>query len=686
MRQVETGEKQMQRQPLWRSVLTGILPVFALVLAVSFVLLCVAYGGVRAFVTIELGENSPEVAAFLRKEFPDAEYRLAPEERYTSAGNYPVRVYADGRTVPAVLKIRDTVAPTAKGIETTVPAGKTLSPDRLIKGLRDESVVKITYESQPDFDVVGDYEAVILLEDAGGNKSRVSSAVHVRTVRDEVVMEAGDSAPDASAFLVGAYADITISPITDAMLCEPGEYPIRITTDGIEAESRLIVRDTVPPQGEGVTFIAQPGETVSAEQLVTGVVDETEVTATFLSEPDPGSLDSQTVGVVLTDRGGNQTTVYATLLFTNIKPVEIEARISQLDISELLEEGTYAEASMDPFIPDDPGLHVLAVTIDGKRNLALVDVRDTTPPVIETTKGKRYLNTPVAASELVKVTDPTETEVSFVSEPDWTQKSQEVTVAATDTSGNRSEKTFTLKLVPDTDPPVLYGVRDRYCYTGEPVAYLAAVSAWDDCDGTVDVTVDTSMVNGEKSGDYPVTYSATDKAGNTVTKRVFFRFVTAQVDERRAQEVAEKYIAKILTDDMTLAEQVEAIYNYIFKNMRYSSRSNKWDWRGEAVRGLTTGRGDCFTAYASARLLLEQTDAQVVGVQRMSETSRHYWMLVNIGTGWYHFDACSAWTGKYRCFMWTDAQTRRISKSYWRYDKTLYPPVATEPYNGGNGS
>ena len=231
MRQVETGEKQMQRQPLWRSVLTGILPVFALVLAVSFVLLCVAYGGVRAFVTIELGENSPEVDAFLRKEFPDAEYRLAPEERYTSAGNYPVRVYADGRTVPAVLKIRDTVAPTAKGIETTVPAGKTLSPDRLIKGLRDESVVKITYESQPDFDVVGDYEAVILLEDAGGNKSRVSSAVHVRTVRDEVVMEAGDSAPDASAFLVGTYADITISPITDAMLREPGEYPIRITTD-----------------------------------------------------------------------------------------------------------------------------------------------------------------------------------------------------------------------------------------------------------------------------------------------------------------------------------------------------------------------------------------------------------------------------------------------------------------------
>ncbi|MBQ5991853.1 MAG: transglutaminase family protein [Clostridia bacterium] len=686
MKQRETGENQTQRHSLWRSVLTGILPVFALALAVSFVLLCVAYGGVRPSVTIELGEDSPEVDAFLRKDFSDAEYLSAPEAHYTSAGNYPVRVYADGRTVPAVLKVRDTQPPAAAGIDTTVPAGKALSPDRLIRNLRDGSVVKVTYESRPDFDAVGDYEAVILLEDASGNSSRVFSTVHVRTVRDEVIAEAGGPAPDADAFLVGAYADITLSPITDAMLREPGEYPIRITTDGIEAESRLIVRDTVPPQGEGVTFIAAPGEQIRPEQLVTGIVDETEVTASFLSEPDPDSLDSQTVGVVLTDRGGNETTVYATLLFTNVKPVEIEARTAQLDISELLEEGTYTEASLDPFIPDDPGLHVLAVTIDGKRNLALVEVRDTTPPEIKTVNAKRYLNTPVDAAALVSVTDPTETEISFVSEPDWTKEKQEVTVAATDSSGNRSEKTFTLKLVADTEPPHLYGVNDRYCYTGEPVAYFAEVYAWDECDGEVDVQVDASKVNSEKSGDYPVFYTATDKAGNTARKTVFFRFVTPQVDEQRAQEVADKYIAKILTDDMTLAEQIEAIYNYIFKNLRYSARSNKWDWRGEAVRGLTTGRGDCFTAYAAARLLLEQTDAQVVAVQRMSETSHHYWMFVNIGTGWYHFDACNAWSGKKRCFMWTDAQTRRISKSYWRYDKTLYPPVATEPYNGGNGS
>jgi hypothetical protein len=34
--------------------------------------------------------------------------------------------------------------------------------------------------------------------------------------------------------------------------------------------------------------------------------------------------------------------------------------------------------------------------------------------------------------------------------------------------------------------------------------------------------------------------------------------------------------------------------------------------------------------------------------------------------------------------MRTDAETREISKTYWSYDKTLYPPVATEPYDGGN--
>ena len=336
------------------------------------------------------------------------------------------------------------------------------------------------------------------------------------------------------------------------------------------------------------------------------------------------------------------------------------------------------------FFPDELGQHVLALTIDGERNIAVIDVRDTTPPTITIRRSQWYLDTPIAVEELASAEDVTETTLNWKEEPDWTKGEQEVTAVATDTSGNVKEETFTLTLIQDTEPPELYGLRDRYGYLGEPVSYLSEVYAWDDRDGDVEVTVDASRVDITKIGDYYVTYSARDRCGNTASKTVYMHVVRSRVNDDRAQEIADEILSKILTDDMTLGEQIEAIYDYVFNNVRYASTSNKEDWRGEAVRGLTVGRGDCFTSYAAARLLLEQTDAQIVSVQRSGPNTHHYWMLVNVGTGWYHFDACSAWTGKYRCFMWTDEQTRYHSRSYWRYDKSLYPPVATERYRGGN--
>jgi transglutaminase-like putative cysteine protease len=277
----------------------------------------------------------------------------------------------------------------------------------------------------------------------------------------------------------------------------------------------------------------------------------------------------------------------------------------------------------------------------------------------------------------------TETEIRFAEEPDWTKEMQEVTVIATDAGGNSVEKRFTLKLKPDTEAPVLYGVKNRFCYVGEPVAYLAEVSAVDNCDGEVKVEVDASNVNESRRGNYRVTYRATDRAGNTVRKTVTFKFIRAKVDDDEAQAVAEKTIKKIFTDDMTLAEQIEAIFDYVHTHIRYTPKSNKQDWRSEAVRGLTTGRGDCFTSCSAARLLLEQTDAQIMSVQRAGANTHHYWLLVNIGTGWYHYDPSCVGASRRRCFMWTTEQTRKVSKTYWGFNASLYPPVATEPYNGG---
>ncbi|MBQ1820261.1 MAG: hypothetical protein II117_01530 [Clostridia bacterium] len=683
-RQKTEGERQRRERSLWYSVLTVVLPLFAAALAALFVALCILYGRVRPTVTIELGEYSPDASAFVRAENDGAAYVTEPEERYRAAGDYRLRVRTGRLTVPVVLRVRDTQAPAAEGTETTVSTLQSPSPDKLIKNLRDQSIVKVSFETAPNYGTVGDYDATVLLEDASGNRTRVPVTVHVRVAADEIVLEAGDPAPDADTLLCDRYEDARIGEITEEMLREPGEYRIPITAGGVQTETRLVVKDTVPPTAKSVTYIAAPGETILPEMLIEDVIDETDVTAVFLSEPDPLSLSPQTIEVVLTDRGGNSTTVPSTLLFSNVQPTEIEARNTPLDVSELLEEGTYREASLSwAFVPSAPGMHVLSITIDGRENLALIDVKDTTPPEIGVLVKKAYLNKPKAAEDFANVRDVTEATLAFQTEPDWTKTSQDVTLVAVDTSGNVSKTTFALTLVPDVTPPAIYGVKDRYCYLDEPVSFLSEVSARDVCDGEVAVSVDASAVDTSRRGSYRVVYTATDLSGNTAKASAVFTVISAQVSEERAKEVADETLSKILTDDMTLAQQIEAIYEYLFYHIHYTPRSNKQDWRSEAVRGLTTGKGDCFTSYAAARLLLDQTEAQYVSIERDS-SAHHYWLLVNIGTGWYHYDTCNEGAGKYHCFMWTNAQTRRISRRHWHFKESLYPQVATTPFEGGN--
>src|SRR5690554_270643 len=75
----------------------------------------------------------------------------------------------------------------------------------------------------------------------------------------------------------------------------------------------------------------------------------------------------------------------------------------------------------------------------------------------------------------------------------------------------------------DTTKPVITGAKDiNYTIGDAEPSYLDGVSATDDVDGEVDVTVDTTNVNLAVKGVYNITYTAIDNAGNKeeVTVRV----------------------------------------------------------------------------------------------------------------------------------------------------------------------
>lgn len=239
--------------------------------------------------------------------------------------------------------------------------------------------------------------------------------------------------------------------------------------------------------------------------------------------------------------------------------------------------------------------------------------------------------------------------------------------------------------VPDYDPPVLIGVVNRQFYVGEGISYLSGVTAYDEIDGEVEITVDRSNVNTRKPGQYEVTYTATDKAGNSVSQTAIITLSEVKVTEEMLDKAADEVLTEITTDDMTMEEKAWAIYKYVNVHVRYWDDSDKNDWRAEAYRGITEGWGDCFTYFAVSQILLMKIGADILPVERQGGVSRHYWHIINIGSGWYHFDACIH-IPKYVSFMRTDAEfeefaaLQRPGYNYYTYDKEKYPEVSTTPF------
>ena len=247
-----------------------------------------------------------------------------------------------------------------------------------------------------------------------------------------------------------------------------------------------------------------------------------------------------------------------------------------------------------------------------------------------------------------------------------------------------------LEIYEDKEAPVISGVMDRHFNVGDNIAYLKGVTALDAIQGDIEVKVDNSKIafdeNGKAiEGSYDVVYTATDLAGNSATATAKFYFEVNGVTDDMIDAKADEVMANIINNDMSLAQKANAIYLYTYENIAYTGHSEKGDYRKEAYNGLTTLQGDCYTYFAVAQLLLSKLDIPTIDVERGLDNNgeRHYWLLVDLGTGYYHFDATKRvhW---FNGFMATDAQVNEYSTNvvsgFYAFDPTLYPATPTEPF------
>lgn len=676
---METMEKQpLSKGAKWLMLGEGLLCL--LILAGSFLLL---YKDISPLVVWELDGSLPPADLFVKDGGEGVYCGSLKAGDWSVPGWHLLMVEHEGHRRLVVLSIEDTTAPSAQGLSLTIGIDEELTPDQCITNLEDEQLVAVSFVTAPVFHEAGVQEVEILLEDLSGNTSTVTTTLNILGVQPQVVVEAGADFPTVEAFLPNDTLTGEFITEVDALsTAHAGLLTVEIEVEGEAFTSHLLVEDTVAPEVEGQLVYCKPGKLVEPAAFIASCVDATDVTFAFETEPDWEALGYQTVSLTATDEGGNTTAVEAALFISPVEPVTVEATGALLT-GEQLGENVYLYTQL---IMDKLGTFELNARKGEEACKILVSVVDTTAPVLEVAaENTAYLGYPREAESFVTAGfDATGYTCTFEAEPDWTLEGQQtVTLLAKDGAGNVSKYSFTLTLKKDDVPPEILYVQNLSGYIGESVSYLKTVVCQDNCDGILPVQVDTSGVNIYKAGTYTVVYRAEDASGNVAESKCTLTLVEARITEAEFEAAVNACYDSIITEDMTLKEKGYAIFQYTNQNIRYKASSDKKDWKYEAWRGITTGRGDCFTFCSVARALLEKAGAQVQVVTRYGgkKNTHHWWLLVDLGTGYYHFDAINVGPKNYTCFMRTTEEVLKRSKNFWSFNQSLYPATPTEPFS-----
>ncbi|MCI5857137.1 MAG: hypothetical protein MR016_07215 [Agathobacter sp.] len=238
----------------------------------------------------------------------------------------------------------------------------------------------------------------------------------------------------------------------------------------------------------------------------------------------------------------------------------------------------------------------------------------------------------------------------------------------------------------DTTAPVITKVSDILVKSGDTVAYKKAVEYSDNSSNALTLSIDNSAVDLQTPGEYSVSYTVTDEGGNTATIDVPLTVVEATSHtEDDVRDLALAVVEEIVDENASKYDNAKELFQWVHSNIRYQhaagDRSSVW---AGAYEGLHDGAGDCYAFYATYSVLLTYAGIDNLCVARVSDSSHHWWNLVNTGDGWYHCDASPRRNGdRYYCFMQTDAQVAAYTRAYpekpdyYTFDGSLLPERET---------
>ena len=343
-------------------------------------------------------------------------------------------------------------------------------------------------------------------------------------------------------------------------------------------------------------------------------------------------------------------------------------------------EGSYFVTDVSMIDTSHPGTYGITLHVGRFDTDSVLNVVDTTAPTGTAVPQTIYAGRlPDVYDCVTDIYDLSDVSVTYYEDyPDVSVGGDHlVPVQLMDTSGNVGVIHVPFTIIDDHTAPVIEGAADKEYFIGDSIMYREGVTVTDDYDPDPELTIDTSAVDPDTDGVYPVVYTATDEVGNvsTVTIEITMRTMPeGYVEPEIVYGLAEEVLNEITEPGMTDVEVAFRIFNWARWNIHYVGYSTKTDWTAGAYEGFTTLQGDCFTYYACCKALLDVAGIENCCVERYPATnSMHFWNLVNLD-GWYHCDASPSFEHSGFWFMRTDDE---LDYSH-QFDDTDLPERETE--------
>lgn len=312
------------------------------------------------------------------------------------------------------------------------------------------------------------------------------------------------------------------------------------------------------------------------------------------------------------------------------------------------------------------GDYDIVIDIDGEEYKSKLCIEDTIAPQAVSQNVSLYQNQDINPEMFIKeIIDKTKVDVSF--QKDVTTKDIgefDVVIVLEDEGHNKTEIKGKLTVKKDDIPPKIDGLKNMSVEIGKTVSYKKGITVSDNLDKDIELKIDSSKVNLNHVGKYPVVYSATDKAGNTTQKTIYINVILenkkiVSIDDLYAR--ADSVLSQIINDSMTKRQKCKKIFDWVHSHVYYINDSDKSSWTSAAMYAFNNQKGDCFNYFAITKVLLTRAGIENIDLKATKHT--HFWNFVKVEEGWYHLDTTPRYDHP-NLFLKTDAWIDAYSKKH----------------------